>query len=257
MRNNVKRPVRIFDILLILIASITVATKSFAKSTEEKIASSGSARVNVLELFSSEGCSSCPPADKWVSELKTSEDLFKKFIPIVFHVDYWNDIGWKDGFSSNLMTRRQQEIANTWSKPAVYTPGFVFNGKEWREHDVSALSKSSPSPYSITLFKLSDGGFVAKVSGLKKAKASQTYNLKIAKLGMGLETDVATGENAGEHLTHNFLVLDWSSKSIDATRPQAAFKLEMPSKGAKKTAVVVWLETSGDPTPVQATGAFL
>src|SRR5271154_7473575 len=71
------------------------------------IASSGTSRVQLLELYSSESCSGCPPADAWVSELKEKSDLWKHVVPVVFHVDYWNYLGWKDGLSSDTMTKRQ------------------------------------------------------------------------------------------------------------------------------------------------------
>ncbi len=96
------------------IVSVFVSQKSFAGEMK-LLASSGPNRVQVLELYTSESCSSCPPADRWVSELKKDERLWKKFIPIVFHVDYWNNIGWKDGLSSELMTKRQIDISKLWS----------------------------------------------------------------------------------------------------------------------------------------------
>ena len=64
--------------------------------SEPLVFESGEARTMLVELFTSEGCSSCPPADAWISQLKESPDLWKKIVPVAFHVDYWNNLGWRD-----------------------------------------------------------------------------------------------------------------------------------------------------------------
>src|ERR1051326_5468046 len=75
---------------------------------------SGETQNSLIELFTSEGCSSCPPAEKWLSALKTNQDLWKKTIPVAFHVDYWNHLGWRDRFSKPEFTSRQQRYATEW-----------------------------------------------------------------------------------------------------------------------------------------------
>ena len=87
----------------------------------------------LVELFTSEGCSSCPPADAWISQLKESPDLWKKIVPVAFHVDYWNNLGWRDRFAKPEFTARQRRYVAAWGGDSVYTPGFVVNGKEWRD----------------------------------------------------------------------------------------------------------------------------
>src|SRR5262245_51684991 len=93
---------------------------------------SGETQGTLIELFTSEGCSSCPPAEKWLSELKSNQELWKKIIPVAFHVDYWDRLGWRDRFAKPEFTSRQQHYAATWGGDSVYTPGFVVNGKEWQ-----------------------------------------------------------------------------------------------------------------------------
>src|SRR5271156_4139860 len=93
---------------------------------------SGETQNHLLELFSSEGCSSCPPADAWLASLRGSSDLWKKFVPVEFHVDYWNRLGWTDRLSKSVFTERQQSYAREWANSNVYTPGFVLDGLEWR-----------------------------------------------------------------------------------------------------------------------------
>src|SRR5262245_10264750 len=89
-------------------------------------------RTALLELFTSEGCSSCPPAEAWLSRLKESPCLWKDFVPVAFHVDYWDRLGWEDPWGSRAYSQRLQSYARSWRNDSVYTPGFVLNGKEWR-----------------------------------------------------------------------------------------------------------------------------
>src|SRR5437773_2365288 len=93
---------------------------------------SAESQTPLLELFTSEGCSSCPPAEAWFSKLKDSPKLWKDFIPVAFHVDYWDHLGWKDPFSSKTFSERQGKYAAAWQNESIYTPGFVWNGTEWR-----------------------------------------------------------------------------------------------------------------------------
>src|SRR5438552_17449486 len=92
----------------------------------------GNTQSTLIELFISEGCSSCPPAEKWLSGLKSNRDLWKKIVPVAFHVDYWDRLGWRDRFAKPEFTSRQQRYAAAWGGDSGYTPGFVVNGKEWR-----------------------------------------------------------------------------------------------------------------------------
>src|ERR1043166_2112982 len=103
--------------------SATAATTTFE---------SGDTQTALVELFTSEGCSSCPPAEKWLSAFKSNPDLWKKTVPVAFHVDYWDHLGWTDRFAKPEFTVRQQRYAAGFGGDSVYTPGFVINGKEWR-----------------------------------------------------------------------------------------------------------------------------
>lgn len=232
-----------------------------AGAARTQIATSGKKHVQLVELFSSESCSSCPPADDYVSTLRDRTGLWTRFVPVVFHVDYWNHLNWKDEYSSEPMTRRQQAHAAGWPRPAVYTPGFVLDGKEWRGWRESTLPRDeSPSSVVLSIFKDEDGSYSVSAEGLKKGT---NYTIRIAKLGMGLVTKVATGENGGSTLKHNFLVLDWKSNEVSLKTTASAmatvsFKLDADSKKKPtQTAIVAWIETTGSPTPLQATGAYL
>ncbi len=95
---------------------------------------SGPMKTHLLELFTSEGCSSCPPAEAWLSKLKDDAGLWRDFVPLAFHVDYWDRPGWRDPFASKVWTARQYEYSARWKSSNVYTPGFVLDGREWRNN---------------------------------------------------------------------------------------------------------------------------
>jgi len=88
---------------------------------------STSRQTSLLELYTSEGCSSCPPAEAWLSGLKDNPGLWRDFVPVAFHVDYWNYLGWRDKWSRAEYSDRQQEYARVWGAANVYTPEFVVN----------------------------------------------------------------------------------------------------------------------------------
>ena len=122
-------------LFFVLLISTTALAKEF---------SSGDKKVNLIELYTSESCSSCPPAEKWLGNLKSSDKLFKNFIPLEFHVAYWNYLHWKDPFSKEAFSRRQRDY-NRVIKAGVYTPQVIINGVDfrgWRGMSDKALAAS-------------------------------------------------------------------------------------------------------------------
>jgi hypothetical protein len=93
---------------------------------------SGENQAALVELYTSEGCSSCPPAEAWLSRLKDGPGLWKEFVPVAFHVDYWDYLGWRDKWSAEAFSARQRAYASAWHNDNIYTPGFILNGSEWR-----------------------------------------------------------------------------------------------------------------------------
>ena len=85
----------------------------------------------LIELYTSEGCSSCVPADERMGEFAQEKGLWKNFVPVVFHVDYWDYLGWKDRFAKPAFVERQKTYAAGWNGSSIYTPSFVLNGEEW------------------------------------------------------------------------------------------------------------------------------
>jgi hypothetical protein len=241
-------------VILLGILTTTAAESAAARSL---IATSGASHVELVELYTSEGCSSCPPADKWVSDLKDRSDLWKHFVPVAFHVDYWNNSSWSDGLSSDAMTQRQTDLSHLWREPSVYTPALVLDGKEWRDwHQNQAPSPSPANPQKITLslFKETDGSFTVRV---EKPKTASHLVVKVAELGMGLNSHVTGGENSGRVLTHNFAVLDWEGKALGANQNEQNFKFQPSHQKVSQTAIAAWVEEEGNPTPLQAVGGYL
>ena len=100
----------------------------------------------LLELFTSEGCSSCPPAESWLSQLKQKPELWSGFVPVAFHVDYWDYLGWRDKWASQQFSDRQRDYAQAWGSDSVYTPGFVLNGKNGEVGLDSGTYRLAPRP---------------------------------------------------------------------------------------------------------------
>ena len=102
-------------------------TNSQADDREQFV--SKSAQTVMIELYSSQGCSSCPPAERWISQFVDDDSLWRDYVPIVFHVDYWNDLGWIDVFSNAENSKRQRAYYAQKKIKSVYTPGLIINGK--------------------------------------------------------------------------------------------------------------------------------
>ena len=197
-------------------------------------ASSGPQTAPLLELFTSEGCSSCPPADNWLSGLTAAGLTADKVIPLAFHVDYWDYIGWKDRFATAAFSQRQRDYARTSSAGFVYTPQLLLNGSVFRDGlSYSRLQRAAQAigrqtaRASIRL-ALDVGGHdipddALRVSAsVRLADASQSAAVYIALYENRLSSDVKAGENRGVVLRHEYVVRDW----IGPLTPDAEGKLE-------------------------------
>ncbi|HSI24368.1 MAG TPA: DUF1223 domain-containing protein [Methylotenera sp.] len=176
-------------------------------------AKSGAATVPLLELYTSEGCSSCPPADKWISSIKTD-----KVTPLAFHVDYWDYIGWKDKFSKAQYSDRQRKTAAFGGAGFVYTPQFVMNGRDFKGWDNSRLNEkiesnqklSSRVNLSLNALIEANGGITLKTSAqaVKPADA-KNIDVFIALYENKLVSQVKAGENNGRELKHDYVVSEF------------------------------------------------
>lgn len=159
---------------------------------------SGPQLIPVIELYTSEGCSSCPPADQWLSGLKG-----KPVVAQAFHVAYWDYIGWKDRFAQPAFTARQKDIATLNGLNGIYTPQLVRNGRDSRDFDQD-LTQKVPAKASISLQRMgASDGFEARVSPVDPNGAWTAYWTVTED---GHTSRVKAGENAGEFLKHDFVV---------------------------------------------------
>lgn len=183
-----------------LLATLVVPTLAFAGQPVCE-AVSGERTTPVIELYTSEGCSSCPPADQWLSTLKG-----KPVVAQAFHVAYWDYIGWKDRFASPEFTLRQKDLAQANGLNGIYTPQLVKDGRDWRNwwQPLAAVESKSPARASIRL-RQGDG-----VNQFEAQVTPQAGNSNWVAYWTVTEHNhnsrVKAGENAGEFLKHDFVV---------------------------------------------------
>jgi len=235
--------------VLVLLALAT----PFSARAGETVFESKPARAHLIELYTSEGCSSCPPAEEWMSGLKTQPRLWQEIVPVAFHVDYWDHLGWRDSFASKIWTERQADYSVRWKKESVYTPAFVLDGKEWQYGKLPDASTETPGILKITI----DG---ERVTAAFKASSSSAgrYDIHVARLGFSLTADVTAGENTGKKLSHDFVVLGLTNETIKA----GVKELKLPVSTQKstvdpRTAIAAWITPAGQLESIQAVGGWL
>lgn len=161
-------------------------------------ARSGPTPPVVVELYTSEGCSSCPPADRWLSSLKGRSDV----LALGFHVAYWDYLGWPDRFASPEATDRQRRLARRDAAPSVYTPQVRADGRDWRRWPQIPGPAGTPAP-ALALQR--DGDAVtADVAALPGSSARLAGYWAV--LEDNHESRVRAGENSGETLRHDHVV---------------------------------------------------
>lgn len=186
------------------VALLVCTTAVFSAENACK-ADSTAALTPVIELYTSEGCSSCPPADKWLSTLKGPVTQGKAVVQ-AFHVAYWDYIGWVDRFASPAYTARQKQVASWNSLRSIYTPQLVRNGSDWRDYERAISNNDTstePSRASIHLQRTGIEAFEATVAPTDK---SGNWSAYWSVTEHGHSSKVKAGENAGELLKHDFVV---------------------------------------------------
>ena len=183
-------------------------------------AASGDTTTALVELYTSEGCDSCPPADRWLSHLH-GEIAGRSFVAVAYHVDYWDRLGWKDRFGSADFTARQNEQTRRQQAGFVYTPQVSIQGRDYRDwqsadhlqRSLQSINKA-PARARIALQVVSPTtGSAAEVGVAVDAQVEPGYRgdavLTVALTQNGLVTEVAAGENAGKRLAHDHVVRAW------------------------------------------------
>ena len=172
-------------------------------------------RVALVELYTSEGCSSCPPADRWLSGLPEQGVRPDNAVLLAFHVDYWDQLGWLDRFSSPRFSERQRQAAARSAAGFVYTPQVMVGGRDFRaarsrtglERRLAGINRSAAGARIRS--HVQDGAAAWWVTGevaLADAEQAPAAQLWIAVYENGLSTEVRAGENAGARLHHDYVV---------------------------------------------------
>ncbi len=219
---------------------------------EPVVFDSGEERVALLELFTSQGCSSCPSADRWLSQFTGNPSLWEKVVPVAWHVDYWDRLGWDDPFAHKSNTQRQYGYYRAGRVRSVYTPGFVLNGSEWTGlHRGEPLRIPAEKAPRLTA-SLDEGVLTAKVS----ADKTERLILHVALLGVGFSTEVKRGENRGRRLAEDFVVLGYRSEPSDDGDWEMPLDFTLKVT-APRYALALWVTESGSPEPLQAAGEWV
>jgi hypothetical protein len=202
--------------ILLLGASLLAAAQVHAAQCK---ADSPAGTTALVELYTSEGCDSCPPADRWLSSLGPRGYAPDRVVPIALHVDYWDYIGWKDPYARQAHSARQRKMAKLARAALVYTPQVLLQGKDFRpwgsgEFDL-AVSKINAQPakarISLTLgMPRKDAFEVEAVAELHGAAPSPDIGLFLAAYENKLVSEVTAGENRGRSLPHDYVVLQWA-----------------------------------------------
>jgi hypothetical protein len=187
-----------------------------ARAADACSATSASVVAPVVELYTSEGCSSCPPADRWLSALKGDPSV----VALAFHVDYWDRLGWKDRFASPAFTARQASEQATNGARFSYTPQVVVDGRDRTDWSRARLSPSrSQAIVDVVLAQRGERFVATVVPGTASPRRLAAY---WAVTENGHSTAVRAGENEGATLRHDFVVRDYAQVAAWTARPGAA-----------------------------------
>lgn len=209
-------------------------------------AESAARRVPLLELYTSEGCDSCPPTDRWVSGLPGRGLTAGRVVTLAFHVDYWNTLGWADPFSNAEYSARQRTASQRNKARFVYTPQLILDGRDYRRGSfrddfadrVSAVNQE-PARAKISLKLAAEAKDALSVHG--KVSVPDTAQRRGAQAFLALyennlSNQVTAGENRGKRLQHDFVVRELSGPHATDSQGEIAlshrFKLDPRWKSA-------------------------
>ena len=244
-----------------LIGAIIMTAVAASTEAATCTAESPAQRVALLELYTSEGCNSCPPTDRWVSELPARGYGPARVVTLAFHVDYWNDLGWPDPFAKAQYSERQRMASRRNGARVIYTPQLLLNGRHYRRGSLfddfgkrlRAFNRD-PARAKIRLrlqaegaADLTVGGSVAVADVLARAGA----HAFLALYENNLSSQVTAGENRGKRLRHDFVVRNLAGPfPVDASGfAQLRQRLQLDpgwTRGDLHVAAFVQSERSGD-----------
>jgi hypothetical protein len=227
----------------------------------------GPRQLVIAELFTSEGCSSCPPADALLKRLSEEQPLAGvEVIALEEHVNYWNQLGWRDPFSSAQFSERQEQYAATLRNDGVYTPQLIIDGSaevvgsRHREAEeaiqrAASLPKASLRLKEIGERKNGQTTFQFSSAPLPDALHPRKLELWVAVTERGLESDVLAGENSGHRLQHAAVVRSLHKLETHESTAQFSSQISVPLNGAWKRENLTVIAFLVDPTTHKIIGA--
>jgi hypothetical protein len=239
-----------------LVLGLCLAGFAAPASALDCVTKSGPRTAALVELYTSEGCSSCPPADRWLSRLRSAGFGSDAVVPLSLHVDYWDYIGWKDPFAKAAFTARQREVAASAGSGFVYTPQVVLAGRDYRgwssagrfAEDVRAVNER-PARADIAL--AFNAGTVTARAAVTDARQLAGAALFVAVFESGLSNRVTAGENHGVTLTHDLVVREWLGPfALDGANP---VQVSRPVAVPKPSGVAAFVQNRRTGEVLQAT----
>jgi hypothetical protein len=201
--------------LLVALLALSLGTAQAMPCT----ARSGASTTALVELYTSEGCDSCPPADHWLSSLGSKGYAPDRVVPIALHVDYWDYIGWKDPYARQAFSARQRKMAALARAAVVYTPQVLLQGRDFRDWRSAAFEQqvakinARPAQAGIALgldARNKEAFEVEAVAELLEGVPPADLALYLGAYENKLVSEVTAGENRGRTLPHDYVVLQWT-----------------------------------------------
>jgi hypothetical protein len=213
-----------------IIASLLFASLAGAASAEDNVV--------LVELFTSQGCSSCPPADETLAELADREDV----LALSLHVDYWNYLGWKDTFAQSEHTRRQAEYRDKLGSRVLFTPQIVVDGTRSvpgfkRAMIEAAIAQAAATPHPASIEIGSDDGMLH--AGITSRRANRPSTIWVASYDQAATVEIDRGENAGRTFTYRNVVDKLMKVGPWQADGPELFPLPQPGPGE---GIAVWLQ---------------
>jgi hypothetical protein len=246
-------------LFLIAVSLLSCGVVAAANASAQRCVGRATQPVALLELYTSEGCSSCPPADRWLSTFKSNPMLNEQVVPLALHVDYWDYIGWKDRFADPRFSARQNaEVSRAGSRlivtPQVMLNGHPLSGDDWNQDLQRALDKQRGQPAAAELELVAtrvDGGWSVALNG--RTPQVRKLHVFLVRYEQGLSSNVAAGENKGVRLDHDFVVRGWEGPLAVQSSPSFALSHVFRLDGEKgQTGFAAVVEDADSGLPIQS-----
>lgn len=227
--------------ILVFLGTLAIASPNLSAAC---VAQSTADRPHLVELYTAEGCASCPPAERWMSSLRASKD----YIGLEFHVDYFDVQGWRDPFADPRYTARQKAVTKHGAQDAhfntaslIYTPQVIVDGRVWKNWPKAAPPSFAAGEGPALSLDVSLAASVhAKVATSTGTTLPSSYQVYLALTENGLSSSVKAGENRGKRLDHDLVVRDLAGP---LPLPQAEAELKAPEGfDPAKSAVVAFVQ---------------